>query len=616
MTLWISNAFFNTLHFLKIDDIIYIGDIMNEQIMNKLNLVPTEPGCYLMKDKNNTVIYVGKAKKLRNRLRSYFTGSHDAKTTLLVNEIVDFEYIITTSEIEALILEINLIKQYNPKYNIMLKDDKTYPYIQFTKEKHPRLIITRNIKDNKGDYFGPYPNVSAAKETKRLLDKLYPLRKCHPLKKKLCLYYHINQCLGPCEKEYDLSIYNTYRHEISKILKGNAQDIVKDLEVKMNEYAKNLQYEKAKEYKDLIDFLQQTVEKQKIVMNDFVDRDIFGYHFNNGYLSLQVFYVRSGKLIERDAFVTPYFDNPHEECLRFIIEFYQNGNNIKPKEIFIPNTLDDALLEEYLKIKITVPKKGEKHKLVKLANQNANITLDNKLKLLLQNEAKTIGALNSLSKILNLNSISRIEAFDNSHISGTEAIAAMVCYIDGKPSKNDYRKYKIKYVDNGDDYGYMREVIYRRYFRVLKDKLPRPDLIIIDGGKGQVNACKKVLNELYLPIKVIGLIKDEKHKTSELLDGDTMDIISIDKHSKTFQLLMNIQEEVHRFAITFHRSIRSKKVTKSFLDDIEGIGPKRKKLLINHFGSIKKIKEASKDELREIGIPKNIIENMIKLQKK
>ncbi|QVK18979.1 excinuclease ABC subunit UvrC [Mycoplasmatota bacterium] len=584
---------------------------MNELIMNKLNLVPFEPGCYLMKDKNNTVIYVGKAKKLRNRLRSYFTGSHNGKTTRLVNEIVDFEYILTNSEIEALILEINLIKQYDPKYNIMLKDDKTYPYIQFTKEKHPRLIITRNVKENKGDFFGPYPNVTAAKETKNLLDKLYPLRKCHPLAKKLCIYYHIKQCLGPCEKTYNLSIYDQYRSEITKILKGNAQEIIEELTVKMMEYADNLQFEKAKEYKELIDYLHKTVEKQKIVMKDFIDRDIFGYYYKNGYLSVQVFYVRNGKIIERDAFVTPYYDEPHEECLRFIIGFYKNGNNLKPKEIYIPDTIDDVLLEEYLKVKIHVPKKGDKHKLVQLASQNALVTLENKLKLLLQNEEKTTGALKNLSQILNLEKISRIEAFDNSHISGTEAISAMVCYIDGKPSKKDYRKYKIKYAQNGDDYGYMREVIYRRYFRVLKDDLPKPDLIIIDGGKGQVNVCKEVLDELHLPIKIIGLIKDDKHKTSDLLDGDTLEIIPLNKHTKTFQLLMNIQEEVHRFAITFHRSLRSKKMTKSFLDDIDGIGPKRKKLLLNHFGSIKKIKEATEDELLEIGIPKNIIEKII-----
>ncbi len=582
---------------------------MNEYIMNKLNLTPLEPGCYMMKDKDNKVIYVGKAKKLRNRLRSYFTGSHNAKTTKLVSEIVDFEYIITSSEIEAFILELNLIKQYDPKYNIMLKDDKTYPYLQITDELHPRLIITRNVKENKGEYFGPYPNVSAARETKNLLDKMFPLRKCHPIESRFCLYYHIGQCLGPCGKEIDPSIYESHKDQIRRILKGKASEVIEELTVRMMEHADNLQFEKAKEYKELIDYLKKTIEKQKIVMNDMIDRDIFGYSYKNGYLSIQVFYVRNGKLIERDAFISPYYDDVHEECLRFIIEFYQNNNNLKPKEIFVPEDIDSELLEEYLNVKVIVPKIGEKHKLVELANQNAYITLENKLKLLLQNEEKTIGALNYLSQLLQVE-ISRIEAFDNSHISGEEAISAMVCYIDGKPSKKDYRKYKIKYSQNGDDYAFMREVIYRRYFRVLKDDLDRPDLIIIDGGKGQVNACKEVLNDLNLNIKVIGLIKDDKHKTSDLLDGDTLEIIPVDKHSKAFQLLMNIQEEVHRFAITFHRSLRNKKVTKSFLDDIEGIGPKRKKLLLNHFGSIKRIKEATVEELLELGIPKNIIENI------
>ncbi|MDF2700519.1 MAG: Excinuclease subunit [Haloplasmataceae bacterium] len=585
---------------------------MNELIMKKLNLVPFEPGCYFMKDLNNTVIYVGKAKRLRNRLRSYFTGSHNVKTTKLVSEIVDFEFIVTSSEIEALILELNLIKKYDPKFNIMLKDDKTYPYLQLTKETHPRLIITRNINENKGDYFGPYPNVQAAKETKYLLDKLYPLRKCHPLESKICLYYHIKQCLGPCEKKYDLSIYEEYRSEIIKILKGNAGDIIEELTVKMHGYAENLQFEKAKEYKDMIDYLQKTIEKQKIIMNDFLDRDIFGYFYKNGYLSIQVFYVRSGKLIERNAFTTPYYGDPEEELVRFIVQFYANGNNIKPKEIYVPHTIDDKLLAEYLQIKVITPKKGEKLKLVELANQNAQITLENKFILLMQNEEKTLGALDELSKLIGIPSISRIEAFDNSHISGNEAIGAMVCYIDGKPSKKDYRKYKIKYSSGNDDYASMREVIYRRYFRVLKDDLARPDLIVIDGGKGQVNVCKAVLNDLNLDIKVIGLIKDDKHKTSELLDGETLEIIPITRFSRAFQLLMNIQEEVHRFAITFHRELRSNKLTKSFLDEIEGIGPTRKKLLLNHFGSVKKIKEATLEELTDVGIPTNIAKNIMK----
>lgn len=588
---------------------------MNEYIMNKLNLVPFSPGCYLMKDKEKNIIYVGKAKKLRNRLRSYFTGSHNMKTTKLVSEIVDFDFIVTSSELEALILELNLIKQYDPKFNVMLKDDKTYPYLQFTKEVHPRLIITRKLDDKKGDYFGPYPNVQAAKETKYLLDKLYPLRKCHPLEKKVCLYYHIKQCLGPCEKEIDLSIYQQYRNEIIKILKGKTNEIIEELEIKMHEYAENLQFEKANEYKALIKHIQKTTQKQKIISNDFIDRDIFGYYFNNGYLSVQVFYIRSGKLIERDAFITPYYDEPHEDCLDFIIHFYNNDNNLKPKEVLIPESIDGNLLEEYLDTKVFIPKKGDKFKLVELACKNAKITLENKFNLMLKNEEKTIGALNELCKIINIDKISRIEAFDNSHISGTEAISAMVCYIDGKPSKKNYRKYKIKYTNKADDYQYMREVIYRRYFRVLKDGLEPPDLIIVDGGKGHVNVAKTLLNDLNMNIKVIGLIKDDKHRTSEILDGDNFTSIKINKHSKAFQLLMNIQEEVHRFAITYHRNLRNSKLTKSYLDDIEGIGPKRKKLLLKYFGSIKKIKQASVEQLMDAGLPINIAHNIIDKEK-
>lgn len=574
--------------------------------MEKLALVPLDPGCYLMKNNQGTVIYVGKAKHLRNRLRSYFTGSHNAKTTKLVSEIADFEFIVTSSELEAFILELNLIKQYDPKYNILLKDDKTYPYLQITNEKHPRLIITRNIKENDGEYFGPYPNVSAARETKALLDKMYPLRKCHPLQNKYCLYYYIKQCLGPCGQEVDPKLYQEHIEEIRKILKGNTTDVIKELTEKMHQYAENLQFEKAKEYRDLIEHLQKTVEKQKIVLNDLVDRDVFGFAYKNGYLSIQVFYMRSGKLIERETHITPYYGDPLEEIPKFIIHFYQSNNNILPKEILLPKGIEESLLEAYLHCKVLVPKIGDKAKLVEMACKNAEITLDHRLRLLLQNEERTLGAVEELKALLGVTHLTRIEAFDNSHISGSEAIGAMVVYIDGKPAKKEYRKYKIKFADKADDYAYMREVLYRRYFRVLKDDLERPDLIIIDGGKGQVGICKEVLEGLNLPIKVIGLVKDERHKTSEVLDGDTMALIPIAKTSKAFQLLMAIQEEVHRFAISFHRNLRSKKLTKSFLDDIPGIGPKRKQMLLKHFGSISSIKTASVAELREAGLPEAV----------
>ncbi|ERJ13527.1 excinuclease ABC subunit UvrC [Haloplasma contractile] len=584
---------------------------MNNNIKEKLNLVPFEPGCYLMKNKHNKVIYVGKAKKLRNRLRSYFSGSHNGKTARLVSEITDFEYIVTSSELEALILELNLIKQHDPRYNIMLRDDKTYPYILFTKEEHPRLVITRNVDEKKGSYFGPYPNVQSARETKALLDKLFPLRKCNKLPDKVCLYYHIKQCIAPCEKKIDPSVYEEYRKEIETILKGNITEITKDLKDKMIEYADNLQFEKAKEYKDLIDHIHKTVEKQKMILKDFSDRDIFGFYYKNGFLSIQVFYLRQGKLIERNAYIRPYYDDPIDELSNFIIQFYTNKNNIKPKEIMIPSEAEIDLLEKYLNLKVVVPKRGDKRKLVDLANKNAKLSLENKLRIQMQNEEKTLGAVNELGDLLTIAPPNRIEAFDNSHISGTEAVSAMVCYIDGKPSKKDYRKYKIKHSNTADDYESMREIIYRRYSRVINDNLDRPDLIVIDGGKGQVKAAKQMLDLLLLDVPVIGLAKDEKHKTAELIDGQTLEIIELNKHSKAFQLLMNIQEEVHRFAITFHRKLRTNKMTTSILDDISGVGSKRKKLLLKTFGSLKSIRNASKQDFIDAGIPENVAQNII-----
>lgn len=583
---------------------------MNSLIKAKLELIPEEPGCYLMKDQDGVVIYVGKAKVLRNRVRSYFTGSHNLKTTRLVSEIRDIEYIVTDNEMEAFILELNLIKQYNPKYNILLKDDKTYPYIQITDEEHPRLIITRNVKENKGEFFGPYPNVSAAREVKQLLDKMFPLRKCHPLQKKFCLYYHIGQCLGPCEKDIDPKVYEEHIAQIRRILKGNAYEVMKELKERMIEYADNLQFEKAQEMKELIVYLKKTVEQQKIDFTDLIDRDVFGYYAKNGYLSIQVFYMRSGKLIERDTFVTEHFAEPEEELKNFILQFYESPNNMKPQEILLPNIPDIELLGQYLDTAVHIPKRGIKKKLVEMANENAKLVLENRLLLMLRNEEKTKGALDELARYLGLPSISRIEAFDNSHISGSEAIGAMVVYVDGKPSKKDYRKFKIKFAKEADDYDYMREVLYRRYFRVLKENLSRPDLIIIDGGKGQVNVCKDVLASLNLSIRVVGLVKDERHKTAEVLDGESMTYLPINKSSSAFRLLMAIQEEVHRYAIAFHRQLRRKKITQSFLDDIKGIGPKRKKQLLQHFGSIKRIKEATLEELREAGIPYDVCLNI------
>nr|WP_269844965.1 excinuclease ABC subunit UvrC [Lottiidibacillus patelloidae] len=586
------------------------------ELKEKLAVLPDKPGCYLMKDKQGTIIYVGKAKVLKNRVRSYFTGSHDGKTQRLVSEIVDFEYIITSSDIEALILEINLIKKYDPKYNIMLKDDKTYPYIKLTGEKHPRLIITRKVKKDKGKYFGPYPNAGAASETKKLLDRLYPLRKCTTLPDKVCLYYHLGQCLAPCVKDVSVDENKRIIEEITRFLNGGHQDIKKELQAKMEKAAETMEFEKAKEYRDQIIHIDKLMEKQKMSLTDLRDRDVFGYSVDKGWMCVQVFYIRQGKLIERDVSLFPFYNEPTEDFLTFVGQFYEKGN-IKPKEIIVPTDVDAQLLEQLLTMKVLQPSRGKKKQLVDLAAQNAKAALSEKFSLIERNEERTIIAIDNLGKALNIETPHRIEAFDNSNIQGTDPVSAMIVFIDGKPNKKDYRKYKIKTVIGPDDYNTMREVIRRRYSRVLKEGLPLPDLIIVDGGKGQMSAAKDVLeNELGLDIPIGGLVKDEKHRSSQLLIGDPPLPVELSRKSQEFYLLQRIQDEVHRFAITFHRQIRGKGMLKSSLDDIPGIGANRKKLLMKHFGSIKKLKEASAEEIANIGIPKNVSENIVQFLKK
>ncbi|OZM57906.1 excinuclease ABC subunit C [Lottiidibacillus patelloidae] len=592
------------------------GDDQLTELKEKLAVLPDKPGCYLMKDKQGTIIYVGKAKVLKNRVRSYFTGSHDGKTQRLVSEIVDFEYIITSSDIEALILEINLIKKYDPKYNIMLKDDKTYPYIKLTGEKHPRLIITRKVKKDKGKYFGPYPNAGAASETKKLLDRLYPLRKCTTLPDKVCLYYHLGQCLAPCVKDVSVDENKRIIEEITRFLNGGHQDIKKELQAKMEKAAETMEFEKAKEYRDQIIHIDKLMEKQKMSLTDLRDRDVFGYSVDKGWMCVQVFYIRQGKLIERDVSLFPFYNEPTEDFLTFVGQFYEKGN-IKPKEIIVPTDVDAQLLEQLLTMKVLQPSRGKKKQLVDLAAQNAKAALSEKFSLIERNEERTIIAIDNLGKALNIETPHRIEAFDNSNIQGTDPVSAMIVFIDGKPNKKDYRKYKIKTVIGPDDYNTMREVIRRRYSRVLKEGLPLPDLIIVDGGKGQMSAAKDVLeNELGLDIPIGGLVKDEKHRSSQLLIGDPPLPVELSRKSQEFYLLQRIQDEVHRFAITFHRQIRGKGMLKSSLDDIPGIGANRKKLLMKHFGSIKKLKEASAEEIANIGIPKNVSENIVQFLKK
>lgn len=577
---------------------------MNELIQHKLALLPDESGCYLMKDRHGTVIYVGKAKVLKNRVRSYFTGSHDAKTTRLVSEIVDFEYIITSSDLEALILELNLIKKYDPKYNIMLKDDKSYPFIKLTAERHPRLIITRKVKKDKGKYFGPYPNAYAASETKKLLDRLYPLRKCSTLPDRVCLYYHMGQCLAPCVKEVPADTYKEMAAEITRFLNGGHQEVKKALTAKMEEAAEKLEFERAKEYRDQISHIDTLMEKQKINMADLTDRDVFGYTVDKGWMCVQVFFVRQGRLIERDVSTFPIYSEPEEEFLTFLGRFYEAPEHFKPKEILLPDAVDADLAGQLIGVPVTKPQRGKKKELVQLAGNNAKAALKEKFALIDRDEERTIKAAEQLGEVMNIHVPRRIEAFDNSNIQGTAPVSAMIVFIDGKPEKKEYRKYKIKTVKGPDDYGSMREVVRRRYTRVLREGLPLPDLIIIDGGKGQIEAARDILlDELGLDIPVAGLAKDERHRTSQLLYGSPLQIVPLAHNSQAFYLLQRIQDEVHRFAITFHRQIRGKGAFQSILDDIEGVGPQRKKQLLKAFGSLKKLKEASKEEIMAAGIP-------------
>jgi excinuclease ABC subunit C len=585
---------------------------MNQKIQEKLAVLPAKPGCYLMKDRHGTIIYVGKSKLLKNRVRSYFTGAHDHKTQRLVQEIEDFEYIITSSEIEALILEMNLIKKYDPKYNIMLKDDKSYPYLKITSERHPRLLITRKIRKDKGKYFGPYPNVIAARETKKLLDRLYPLRKCNNPPGRPCLYYHMNQCLACGDKPPSEAEYKEIVQNVTSFLHGGFKDIKKQLTEKMLEASEQLNFERAKELRDQIQHIEVVMEQQKMTLNDNVDRDVFGFSYDKGWMCIQVFFIRQGKLIERDVSVFPFFDEAEDTFLSYIGRFYLHQGHPKPRQILVPIGSETTLLEELLEIEVHTPFRGKKKELVELAMENAKASLTEKFSIIERDEERTIIAVEKLGEILNVETPHRIEAFDNSNIQGTDPVSAMVVFVDGKPSKKDYRKYKIRDVKGPDDYETMREVIRRRYTRVLKESLPLPDLIIVDGGKGQMNAALDVLeNELGLDIPLSGLAKDDKHRTSELLYGSPPSVVPLSRQSQEFYLIQRIQDEVHRFAITFHRQLRGKNLIQSALDNISGVGEKRKKLLLTHFKSINEIRNAKIEEITKLGIPQNIAEQIL-----
>lgn len=559
------------------------------------------PGCYLMKNTDGKVIYVGKARKLKNRVSSYFTGAHNYKTTKLVDHIWDFDYIVTGSEKEALLLEINLIKDYTPEYNIMFMDNTYYPYIELTDETHPRLKIVRKTKNKKNKYFGPYPDATAARNTFKLLNKLYPLRKCNHVPDKPCLYYSLHQCLGPCINEVDKSQYDEIRKELISFIHGNTKSKIDELTEKMMTASENLQFELAKEYRDLIRSIEYVTAKQNVQFGDYKDRDILGYFIDKGYISIQLFFMREGKLLYHDFNLEPVGEDFEEDLIRFLVTYYQT--HPEPYELLIPQDVDLELLTEILSCHVLQPQRGDKKSLVEMANKNAKEALEKKFLLKEKTDEKTILPIIELGQKLGIDIPHTIELYDNSNIQGAYAVAGMVVYKDGVPSKKDYRKYKIKTVEGPDDYASMKEVIYRRYYRLLMEQKEMADLIIVDGGLGQIKVAKEVINSLNISVHICGLSKDDKHSTAMLLD-ENGNQVPINTKSPLFFLLTRMQDEVHRYAISFHRQVRSKSLFSSILDEVEGIGEARKKKLLNHFKSVKKMKEASLEELEAV-IPKN-----------
>ncbi|OJF95937.1 excinuclease ABC subunit UvrC [Alkalibacterium sp. 20] len=583
----------------------------NELIENKLQLLPDLPGCYIMRNKDEEIIYIGKAKNLKNRVRSYFRGEHEGKTKRLVEDIVDYETIVTGSDKEALLLEVTLIQKHQPKYNIRLKHGTSYPYLKITNERDPQLVITSDVEKDGAHYFGPYPDVWAASETKQLIQKIYPLRKCNGFQKRACLYYHIDQCIGPCDHEVPVEEYEAQIRRIRSFLNGNVSDIKRDLKQKMQEAAEERNYERAAEFRDQISYIERTVEKQSIISNDYTPRDFFNYYMDKGWISIQVFFVRQATLIKREATMFPIFDTPEEELMSFILQYYANINNLKPKEVYVPDTVDTSLLEETLGTKVMIPIRGRKKELLELTGKNSEIALKQKFRLLEMKEQKTTGAVDELSEVLGLPYIERIEAFDHSNIQGTNPVSAMVSFKDGVADKNNYRKYKIRTVVGSNEYATTQEVIRRRYSRLLKEKKPLPDLILMDGGKVQVNAAVDVLqNEFGLDIPVAGMVKDKKHRTAGLIFGNDLEPVILNPRSRAFNLVQRIQEEVHRFAITFHRNVRGKNSITSQLDDIEGVGPKTRTKVLRHFKSMKRLKEAEIEELTDLGIPIKVAERI------
>lgn len=574
-----------------------------QHIENKLKLLPDQPGCYLMKDVNAKIIYVGKAKNLKNRVRSYFKSSHEGKTAKLVSEIHDFETIVTSTDKEAFLLEITLIQKHKPYYNIKLKRGTGYPYIKITNERDPQIMIVSKVLNDGGYYFGPYPNVYAAQETVQLLQKVYPLRRCPGHQKRPCLYYHMGQCLGACFKEVPVEAYERNIRKIKSFLNGNVSQIKRELTAKMNDAAAELEFERAAEIRDQIRYVEMTVEKQKIISNDNTPRDLFNFFMDKGWLSIQVFFIRQARLIKREKRLFPCVDLPEEELASFILQFYNQKNRILPKEILVPPGIDKKVLNEILGVSVKTPERGQKRDLLEMAHKNAQLVLEEKFRLLELDDRKTVGAMNEITDALGLPNVHRVEAFDHSHLQGTDIVSAMVCFVDGRPEKTLYRKYKLKNTDHADEAASTREVIYRRYSRLLKEHENLPDLILMDGAKIQIDACIDVLqNQLGLNIPVAGMVKNEHHKTADLMT-ETGEKIGLNPKSEGFYLLQRIQDEVHRFAIAFHRQVHSKNSLSSRLERIKGVGPKTRTKLLRNFGSLKRLSEASIEELIGLGIP-------------
>ncbi|QGZ70328.1 excinuclease ABC subunit UvrC [Pediococcus pentosaceus] len=579
----------------------------SEHIEHKLALLPDKPGCYQMKNLNSQIIYVGKAKNLKNRVRSYFKSSHEGKTAKLVSEIADFDYIVTSSDKEAFLLEITLIQKFQPYYNIKLKKGTGYPYIKITNEKDPRMEIVSSVRRDGGFYFGPYPNVYAAEETLHFLEKVYPLRRCNGFQGRPCLYYHMGQCLGACFQEVPKEEYDQQIAKIKSFLRGNVAKIKQSLQTKMQKASEAMEFERAADIRDQIHYIEVTVEKQKIISNDSTPRDLFNFYLDKGWLSIQIFFIRQSRLIKREKRLFPIATDVSDELSSFILQFYNNKNKVLPNEILVPSGLDNKIMAEILGIPVRTPQRGEKKNLLELAKENAQITLEEKFRLMELDESKTTGAMKEITDALGISEGHRIEAFDHSHIQGSELVSAMVVFTDGKPDKKMYRKFKLNTVDHADEAASTREVIRRRYVRLLKEKQSLPDLILMDGGDIQLNAAKDVLvNELSLHIPVAGMVKNDKHKTSDLIFGSQDQRVQLDPKSQGFYLVQRIQDEVHRFAITFHRQLHAKNSLASQLDLIQGVGPKTRNKLLKSFGSLNKIRDANLKEIEELGIPEKV----------